>query len=102
MFFQIEKLKYVLLKSIEPFSQLFNKINNAVLKNVTLLARWFDHFVQLHGFGQFFQFFAHFRPKCFCSKSAKRKILLCKVGMGIKLYETKNFDLCCEKIELMK
>ena len=30
------------------------------------------------------------------------KILLCKVGIGIKLYETKLFDLCSEKIELMK
>ena len=27
------------------------------------------------------------------------KILLCKVGMGIKLNETKIFDLCSEKNE---
>ena len=46
--------------------------------------------------------FSDFRPIFFCSKSAEMKILLCKVGMGIKLYETKFFDLCSEKIELMK
>ena len=41
------------------------------------------------------------RPNFFCSKSDEMKILFCKVGMGITLYETKIFDLCCEKIELM-
>ena len=40
-------------------------------------------------------------PKFFCSKSAEMKILLCKVGTGIKLYETNFFDLWSEKIELM-
>ena len=45
--------------------------------------------------------FANFRAKYFCSKSAEMKILLCKVGMGITLYEIKFFDLCSEKIELM-
>ena len=38
-------------------------------------------------------FFADFQAKMFCSKSAEMKILLCKVGMGIKLYETKIVDL---------
>ena len=45
---------------------------------------------------------ADFRPKCFCSKSAEMKILLCKMGMGITLYEIiffsiyvlKNLGLC--------
>ena len=40
-------------------------------------------------------------PNFFCSKSAEMKILLCKGGMGIKLYETFFFNLCREKIELM-
>ena len=37
----------------------------------------------------------------FYSKSAEMKTLLCKVGTGIKLHETKFFDLYSEKIELM-
>ena len=37
----------------------------------------------------------------FYSKSAEMKTLLFKVGMGTKLPETKFFDLCREKIELM-
>ena len=41
-------------------------------------------------------------PKFFCSKFAEMKILFCNVGMGIKLNETKIFDLWSEKIELMK
>ena len=40
--------------------------------------------------------------KSFCSKSAEMKILLCKVDMRNKFYETKFFELCCKKMELMK
>jgi len=40
-------------------------------------------------------------PNFFCSKSAEMKILLCKGGMEIKLYETISIYLCREKIELM-
>ena len=32
--------------------------------------------------------------KNFCSISAEIHFLLCNVGMGNKLYETKIFDLC--------
>ena len=42
------------------------------------------------------------RRNFFGSKSAKMKILLCKVDMGNKLYETKFFDLWCKKLELME
>ena len=48
-----------------------------------------------------FRFFTNFRRKYFCSKSARMKILVSKVGMGINLYETnfffmqwKNWALC--------
>ena len=41
------------------------------------------------------------RPNYFCPKSAEMKILFCKVGMGIKLYEINIFDLCYQKFELM-
>ena len=42
------------------------------------------------------------RAKCFGSKSAEMKILLCKVDMRNKLYEINFFELCSKKMELMK
>ena len=36
----------------------------------------------------------------FCSKSAEMKILLCKGGMGIKLYETIFFIYVVRKLSL--
>ena len=41
---------------------------------------------------RFFQFFPDFWAKSFCSKSAKTKFLLCKLGMGMKLYYINCFD----------
>ena len=53
-------------------------------------------------FAQFFRFSANFRSISFDSKSTEMKILLCKVDMRNKLYEIKFFELCSEKMELMK
>ena len=53
-------------------------------------------------FARFFRFSANFRSNFFDSKSTEMKILLCKVNMRNKLYEIKIFELCCNKMELMK
>ena len=51
---------------------------------------------------KFLLFFANFRANFFCPKSAEMKILLWNVGMGNKLYEMNFFDLCCQKLKIMK
>jgi len=42
------------------------------------------------------------QPNFFGSKSTEIKILLCKVDIRNKLYETKIFELCSKKMEPMK
>ena len=79
-----------------------NFVSQSLIPILTLLNKIFiSADFEQKKFGRFFRFFVDFQPNFVCSKSVEVKILLFKGGMGTKLYDTKFFDLCCGKIELM-